>query len=238
MTHLPASSLRSFTSSVGVTTCLLSLALGLAACNGGREKYPDTTQETRLHADEIRADGLRRTEKIEADLVQQERALDFRATQIQTVAARDRDQIILERDKENQPVLADEAVARATAEREKIRIDDDLNARIKQVDGAEADRLRADAASRKAELERKRTEDLANTTVKRSKAEATAREKKAAIDEREAKDLAAIKNERENAQLKARADRLGVEADVNKRLNDMAEEAKKRTDKNRDDINH
>ena len=232
MTHF-TKSLHSFTCSAGVATCLLSVALGLSACNGSRTKYPDATQETRMRADEIRADGQRRTEKIEADLAQLEHALDFRATQTQTIAARDRDQAILERDKENMPLVAEDTEAKAAADREKNRIDEELNAKTKQVDGPEADRLRADAASRKAELERKRTADLANTSAKREKIETAAREKKTTIDEREAKDLAAIKSERENAQLKARADRLAVEADVNKRLNDMAEDSKKRMDKAR-----
>jgi hypothetical protein len=219
----------SFTGSV----CLLSIALGFASCNG-RGQYPDPTPATRVQADDIRADGQRRIDKIEADLAQQEHALDFRVTQTQTTAAHERDQIILDRDRENQPLMAQEADIQTTAERESKRIDDDLADQLKRIDGPEADRVRADAISRKAEIERRRTEEVANLTSKRDRAEAVAREKKATVDEREAKDLAALKAERENAQLKARADRLAVENDVSKQLNNVAEDSKKRINRTTD----
>jgi hypothetical protein len=208
--------------------CLLSITLSFASCNGSRGQYPDPTPATRVQADEIRAAGQRRIEKIEADLAQQEHAMDFQMIQTQTRAAHERDQIILNRDRETQPLIAQEAAIQATAERESTRIDDDSADQLKRIDGPEADRVRADAISRKAEIERKRTEDVARLTSKRDHAEALAREKKASVDEREAKDLATLKNERENAGLKARADRLTVETDVSKKLNHVAEESQKR----------
>jgi hypothetical protein len=220
-------SMAKFYPSLTGSACLLSIALGFASCDG-RGQYPDPTPATRVQADEIRADGQRRIDKIESDLAQQEHALDFRMTQTQTTAAHERDQIILARDRETQPLIAKEADIQATATRESKRIDDDLADQLKRIDGPEADRVRADATSRKADIERKRAVEAANLTSKRDRAEAVAREKKASVDEREAKDLAALKTERENAQLKARADRLAVEDDVSKQLNRAAEDSKKR----------
>lgn len=210
--------------------CLLVLALGLGGCATSHARYPDPTQETQIRADEIRAESARSQEKITTDVAQLERALDFRANQTKTTAIHEREQIVLERDREAQPLGAEEREAKDASEREQARIDAELAAKLKAVDGAEAERLRAEAVSQKAVIEQKRTEDVAKSSAKRAKLDEKMREKTVAVDEREAKGSDEIMREREEVRRKARADRLVVENDTTKRLSEVGKDSKKRMD--------
>ena len=163
-------------------------------------------------------------------MAQLERALDFRANQVKTTAMHEREQIVLERDREVQPLVAEEREDKDASDREMARSDAELDAKLKLVDGAEVERLRTEAVSRKADIERKRAEAVAKSEPKRMKLEENMRERTIAVDDREAKSSDGIKREREEVERKARADRLAVEADTTKRLNEVAADSKMRMD--------
>ena len=163
-------------------------------------------------------------------MAQLERALDFRANQVKTTAMHEREQIVLDRDREVQPLVAEEREDKDASDREMARIDAELDAKLKLVDGAEVERLRTEAVSRKADIERKRAEAVAKSEPKRMKLEENMRERTIAVDDREAKSSDGIKREREEVERKARADRLAVEADTTKRLNEVAADSKMRMD--------
>ena len=142
----------------------------------------------------------------------------------------EREQIVLDRDREVQPLVAEEREDKDASDREMARIDAELDAKLKLVDGAEVERLRTEAVSRKADIERKRAEAVAKSEPKRMKLEENMRERTIAVDDREAKSSDGIKREREEVERKARADRLAVEADTTKRLNEVAADSKMRMD--------
>ena len=142
----------------------------------------------------------------------------------------EREQIVLDRDREVQPLVAEEREDKDASDREMARIDAELDAKRKLVDGAEVERLRTEAVSRKADIERKRAEAVAKSEPKRMKLEEDMRERTIAVDDREAKSSDGIKREREEVERKARADRLAVEADTTKRLNEVAADSKMRMD--------
>ena len=224
MRPIPAPIIRS----VSLSSCLLALAIGLGSCAMDHARYPDPTGKTRIQTDDIRAQASRRQDKIDTDLAQQERTLDFRVNQTKATATREREQLLLDRDQEVQPLTAEAREAKEATIREGTRIDAELETKLKTADGTETDRLRTEATSRKATIDLKRSEDAAKLEAKRAKAEAKLREKTISADEREAKNLDGIERERDELVRKARADRLEVDAETAKRLDEIAKDGKER----------
>ncbi len=212
----------------------LALCLSLGGCFGERAAYPDPTTDTKIRADEIRADAVNRSTAIDTDLVQREREYDFRAGQVKDRNLHERSLLDLERDRKVQPLDAQDKAAKATSDRELAAIDADTAAKLKVVDGTEATKLQADAASRRAVAVQHQAEATAKLTADRNEYEATNRDKRQGIDASEAKELAVIQKEREESQRKARADKLAIDAEATKRLDGLGKDSKKRMDKSSD----
>jgi osmotically-inducible protein OsmY len=224
--HPASTSLRPTSTVLSIS--LLSLALGLSGCWMDRTSYPDTSDQTKIRADEIHADTARRTATVDADLARREQAYDYRVTQSKERAVRDRGEIALAHDRKVEPLQADEVAAKGVSTREQTRLDAELAAKLTVVDGTEAAKVRADESSAKAAVVATETAAIAKLTAEREELDTKARDQRAAADGREAKELADIQAEREETIRTARADRLAIEDDAAKRLTGMAKDSKQR----------
>ncbi len=224
--HPASTSLRP--TSTALSVGLLSLALGLGGCWMDRTSYPDTTQQTKIRADEIHADTARRTATVDADLARREQAYDYRVTQSKERAVRERSEITLTHDRKLEPLQAEDVAAKGVSTREQARLDAELAAKLTVVDGPEAAKARADTTSAKAAVVATETAAIAKITAEREEHFTKARDQRTAADSREAKELADIQAEREETIRTARADRLAIENDAAKRLDGMAKDSKER----------
>lgn len=213
----------------------LIAACAVTGCfNDDRAQYPDKTEETKSQADAIRAERERRDQVIERDLQQTRTALAFEESQVENKAKQERERISLERDELVQPLIARQEDARAMSRRECDRLESERDAKLANLTGEEATRVKAETDSKTAEVKRKAADQIANAEVDIVAAKQAAAKRLANVDAGEAKEKAAIAQRREHAERQAREERLAVANQTTDKLDRLASQSQQRTDNERE----
>lgn len=214
----------------------LITAGAMAGCNNdnSRNEYPDKTEQTKAQADAIRVERERREQVIDRDLQQTKTALAFEESQVENKAKQERERITIERDELVQPLKARQEDARAMSKRECDRIDLESDAKLANLNGEEATRVKADTESKTADVKRKAADLVANAETDITAANQAAAKRIANVDAGEAKEKAAIALRRDQAERQAREERLAVATQTTTKLDQLAQQSQQRTEKDRE----
>lgn len=183
-----------------------------------RSEYPDNSPQTKAQANALHQDADRRNEVIDRDLQQRMTTLGFEEKQVVDKAKQDRDQVVIDHDQTIQPIKLHQQEAKSMAAREEQRIIADRDSQLASLNGDEATRVKTVADSKLADVNRACAETIADDEAKIVKAQLKTSERIAKIDEQEALKKTEISKKRLAAEHQAREDRLKVSVETTEKL--------------------
>jgi len=202
---------------------LTVLALLGVACSS-RSDYPDSSAETVRKVDDIKREGRDRKDEIDRLYDAQLARFDFREKQIHDKARADRDAIDLDIQKAHDNLNDKKRESDAKAKRETEAVEAEAEAKLKTAPPEQTDRIKADLATRKAEIALKSTEEMAPISSDLAAFEGKTKQRKMELESEETKQLNALEHDQAEARRQMREKRLDVDRWVTENLAKVAKE--------------
>lgn len=216
---------------IAFSAILFSTFLFCGCTTSRTSDYPDHTPETTRKVDDIKLNARDQKDAIDKKYDEKSNNLDFRERQIREKYKADREAYSINAGKSNVDRVAKRRNIEVQANFDKDKIDADAAEKLKSSPAEDETKIKAEAISRKAEVDSNATNSLAPILSDTDADDAKMKQHHLEQDLAETKEMTALEKERTQARDEMRLKMVDVDKWTNEELSKVNKGAENKTDK-------